>query len=85
MSRNLREQLQECEADRKNIIHNIQKLESQIYEFEGSYLKETGAYGNAVKVQFSTTVGYRKIVSFSYEKFAPLSEISPHFPTPIKV
>ena len=83
MSRNLREQLQECEADRKNIIHNIQKLESQIYEFEGSYLKETGAYGNAVKVQFSTTVGYRKIGSFSYEKFAPLSEISRHFPTPI--
>ena len=50
MSRNLRERLQEFETDKKNIIHNIQKLESQIYEFEGSYLKETGAYGNAVKV-----------------------------------
>lgn len=50
MSRNLRERLQEYETDKKNIIHNIQKLESQIYEFEGSYLKETGAYGNAVKV-----------------------------------
>ena len=50
MSRNLRDRLQDYENERKNTIHNIQKLESQIYEFEGSYLKETGAYGNAVKV-----------------------------------
>jgi hypothetical protein len=46
-----RELLKKYEEDRKNIQINISKLESQIFEFEGSYLKETGAYGNAVKVR----------------------------------
>ena len=45
-----RELLKKYEEDRRNIQLNISKLESQIFEFEGSYLKETGAYGNAVKV-----------------------------------
>jgi len=48
-----RELLKKYEEDRKNIQINISKLESQIFEFEGSYLKETGAYGNAVKVRIT--------------------------------
>ena len=45
-----RKLLGELEDDRKNLLSSLSKLESQIYEFEGSYLRETGAYGNAVKV-----------------------------------
>ena len=44
-------ELEKLESERKTIINSLAKLESQIYDFEGSYLKETGAYGNAVKVQ----------------------------------
>merc|ERR1712228_38386 len=44
-----RKMLVELEDDRKNLLTSLSKLESQIYEFEGSYLRETGAYGNAVK------------------------------------
>ena len=43
-------ELEKLESERKTIINSLAKLESQIYDFEGSYLKETGAYGNAVKV-----------------------------------
>jgi len=42
-------ELEKLESERKTIINSLAKLESQIYDFEGSYLKETGAYGNAVK------------------------------------
>lgn len=45
-----RKLLTTLETDRKNLLQSLSKLESQIYEFEGSYLRETGAYGNAVKV-----------------------------------
>ena len=44
-------ELEKLESERKTIINSLAKLESQIYDFEGSYLKETGAYGNAVKVR----------------------------------
>lgn len=44
-------ELEKLESERKTIINSLAKLESQIYDFEGSYLKETGAYGNAVKVK----------------------------------
>ena len=47
-----RQELEKLESERKTIISSLQKLESQIYDFEGSYLKETGAYGNAVKVRY---------------------------------
>ena len=33
-----------------SVKNQLKKLESQIFEFEGSYLRETLAYGNAVKV-----------------------------------
>ena len=33
-----------------SVKSQLKKLESQIFEFEGSYLRETLAYGNAVKV-----------------------------------
>jgi hypothetical protein len=36
--------------ERQTIQLNVQAIETQIYEFEGSYLRETSAYGNAVKV-----------------------------------
>ncbi|CAG5112036.1 Oidioi.mRNA.OKI2018_I69.chr2.g6295.t1.cds [Oikopleura dioica] len=32
-----------------SVKSQLKKLESQIFEFEGSYLRETLAYGNAVK------------------------------------
>lgn len=35
--------------ERQTIQLNVQAIETQIYEFEGSYLRETSAYGNAVK------------------------------------
>ena len=47
-------------TERQNILSTISKVESQIYDFEGSYLKETGAYGNAVKVVYNST----KLLSF---------------------
>ena len=34
----------------ESVRSQLKKLESQIFDFEGSYLRETLAYGNAVKV-----------------------------------
>jgi len=36
----------------ESVRSQLKKLESQIFDFEGSYLRETLAYGNAVKVNF---------------------------------
>ncbi|CBY20220.1 unnamed protein product [Oikopleura dioica] len=33
----------------ESVRSQLKKLESQIFDFEGSYLRETLAYGNAVK------------------------------------
>jgi len=55
--------LKTLEGDRKSLLQSLSKLESQIYEFEGSYLRETGAYGNAVKGW--TAKGFEKAESDS--------------------
>ncbi|KAM7538134.1 hypothetical protein Aperf_G00000066698 [Anoplocephala perfoliata] len=46
---NARAKLTELIRQKQYLIENLEKLEHQIYSFEGNYLEDTAPYGNIIK------------------------------------